>query len=161
MANEKQIRLNIQGLEPLKKTLRDLPETLKKSGEKAVLRAGGAPIRKAAKRYAASSKDSGLLLKSIGLNVKTVKGVTSVRVGPRKGFEGKPKQVKSRKTGKIRTVTPNPIYYAHLVEFGTSRTAAKPFMRPAIDSTQGEVIDAMGKGLEKHLDRAARRLAKK
>lgn len=150
MANES---IQIHGLKDMIKRIDSLPEKLKKSGEKAALRAGGVPIRKAAKQFAKSSKETGLLIKSIGLNVKTVKGVTSARIGPRKGFEGPSKQVRDRKTGKIKTVTPNPIYYSHLVEFGTRNATAKPFIRPAVDQAKGEVLDAMAKGLEKHLIR--------
>lgn len=153
MANAASIK--IHGLKDIVRTLERLPEKLKKSGEKAALRAGGAPIRKAAKRFAKSSKDTGLLLKSIGLNVRTVKGETSVRIGPRKGFNGPSRQVRDRKTRELKTVTPNPIYYSHLVEFGTSKASAKPFIRPAVDSAQSEILPAMGAALEKHLARAA------
>ena len=161
MANTSQIRLKLDGFEELRLTILKLPLQLQNRAEASVLRAGGVPIRKAAKRYAKASKDSGLLMKSIGLNVKKIKGVYTVRVGPRNGFTGPPKQVKDRKTGNMKTIVPNPVFYAHLVEGGTSRTAAKPFMRPAIDSAQGEVIEAMGKGLEKHLDRLVKSMFKK
>ena len=160
MANTNQIRLKLDGFEDLRLTLLKLPLQLQKRAEVAVLRAGGVPIRKAAKRFAAASKDSGLLMKSIGLNVKKVKGVYTVRVGPRKGF----RQIVTRKnkvTGKNYEDAADPTNYAHLVEGGTSHSAAKPFMRPAIDSAQGEVIEAMGKGLEKHLDRLVKNMFKK
>lgn len=150
MANQQTIE--IKGLESIIRRLNSLPENLKKSGEKAALRAGGAPIRKAAKRRAKSSKDTGLLLKSIGLNVKTVKGITSVRVGPRKGFR-QIVQRTDKRTGKKYEVMSDPSNYGHLVEYGTSHSTAKPFIRPAVDETKGEVLAAMAAGLEKHLIR--------
>ena len=33
--------------------------------------------------------------------------------------------------------------YAEHVEFGTERQAAQPYMRPAIDEHQGEIVDAV------------------
>jgi HK97 gp10 family phage protein len=150
MANTQTIK--IEGVDSIIRRLMSLPDNLKKSGEKAALRAGGVPIRKAAKQYAKSSKDSGLLIKSIGLNVKTVRGITSVRVGPRKGFRQKV-QRKDKRTGKMIEVIADPSNYGHLVEYGTSHSTAKPFIRPAVDQTQGEVLGAMAKGLEKHLIR--------
>lgn len=38
-------------------------------------------------------------------------------------------------------------FYSHLVEFGTSRSAARPFMRPAIDSNADRSILEMGRRL--------------
>ena len=34
-------------------------------------------------------------------------------------------------------------YYAHMVEFGTVKMAARPFMRPAFDAKQAEVVEVM------------------
>ena len=35
---------------------------------------------------------------------------------------------------------PNDGWYAHFLEFGTSKMSAKPFLRPAIESRQDEVL---------------------
>ena len=34
-------------------------------------------------------------------------------------------------------------YYAHMVEFGTVKMGARPFMRPAFDSKREEVVEVM------------------
>lgn len=34
-------------------------------------------------------------------------------------------------------------YYAHMVEFGTVKMSARPFMRPAFDAKKGEAVEAM------------------
>lgn len=34
--------------------------------------------------------------------------------------------------------------YAEYVEFGTSRMAAQPYMRPALDEHEGEILQAIG-----------------
>lgn len=53
---------------------------------------------------------------------------------------------------------------AHLVEFGTSDTAAQPFMRPAFNSTKEEVMNILavevGASIDKAIGRAERRAAK-
>lgn len=154
MANTQTVK--IYGMALMIHRLKSLPDNLKKSGEKAALRAGGVPIRKAAKANAQKSKDTGLLMRSIGLNVKTVKGFTSVRVGPRKGFRQAVERTDPR-TGKKRIEMADPSNYSHLVEYGTSHSVAKPFIRPAADSAKGEVLAAMATGLSKHLARAAKK----
>jgi HK97 gp10 family phage protein len=118
------------------------------------------PIRKSAKGFAARSKDTGLLEKSIGLSVKKVGGQKSARIGPRKGMRKEVTRTDQR-TGKTYKEIADPNNYSHLVEYGTAHSAAKPFIRPAIDESQGEVITAMAAGLDKHLTRVAARLAKK
>lgn len=152
--------LKITGLSQLARNIDSLPEKLRKSAEIAVLRAGAVPIRKYAKVHARKSKDTGLLEKSIGLSVKKFKGIASARIGPRKGMRKKVTRTDER-TGKTYEEIADPNNYSHLVEFGTSHSAAKPFIRPAIDAAQSEVIDAMAAGLDKHLTRVAARLAKK
>lgn len=46
-------------------------------------------------------------------------------------------------------------------EFGNSHNAAQPFMRPAWDETQGQVLDIVKKELGAEILKAARRKAKK
>lgn len=152
--------IELNGLSGVISALDNLPAALMKSAETAVLRAGATPIRKAAKTNAAKSKDSGLLAKSISLSVKTVNGHKSARVGPRKGLRQKVTRTDKR-TGRKYEEIADPNNYSHLVEYGTSHSAAKPFIRPAIDSAQGEVLDAMAAGLDTHLTRVAARLAKR
>ena len=49
---------------------------------------------------------------------------------------------------------------AHLAEFGTRHSAARPFMRPALDTKAGDALEAMRKTLARGLSREARKLAK-
>lgn len=82
-------------------------------------------------------KDTGLLKKSIGQRVKTYRsGNISGIVGPRSGF---------KRTVEIdgKAVIKNPTKYSHLVEFGTSRKAARPFLRPALEAKKSEAVRIM------------------
>lgn len=49
---------------------------------------------------------------------------------------------------------------AHLTEFGTAHSAAKPFMRPAMDAKASAALDEMGKVLARGITREAKKLAK-
>ena len=108
------------------------------------IREASAEIRKRAK--AKAPKDSGQLKRSIKNTVRTGRvGVYAV-VGPAHGFkiehEGKPR---------------DPTKYAHLVEFGTSHSAPRPFLRSAYDGTPSmEIIRRrMGEELDKQAKREA------
>ena len=162
------ISIDKAGLRGVLSALDKLPAEFRKSAEKAVLRAGGKPILKAAK--AKVPVDSGNLKKSLGISVHANRsGWISARVGPRKGFKSA-KSLTGRKRGratkgKRRTFIERKMADAQeiswYVETGTPHAAAQPFIRPAIDSAAGEVVEAMAAGLDKHLTRVAARLAKK
>jgi len=154
------VNIEISGVRNILSALDRLPDALRKSAETAVLRAGAKPIEKAAKVNAGKTKDTGLLKKSIGLRVAKVKGVTSARVGPRKGMRQEVTRTDKRTGRKYKEIA-DPNNYSHLVEYGTSHSPAKPFIRPAIDSAQGETLNAMAAGLDKHLTKVAARLAKR
>lgn len=157
--------VKLTGLEGVRRALSRLPDELKKAGEKSALMEGAKPVLKAAKGHASASKDTGLLMRALGITVKKRRdGNMSSRVGPRSGFKGKSLGMKMSKKGKTKGQMTerfaNPVNYAHLVEYGTSHSAANPFLRPAIESTHGEVVDAMAKGLEKHLTKVCAKLRK-
>lgn len=111
-------------------------KTKKKILRKAVGQAGKI-LLKAAKQRA--QKKSGLLRKSLGRKVKVYRnsGVAVAIVGPRTGY----RQEVSRDGRK--PVMSDPIRYAHLVELGTSHSAAFPFLTPAIEENAERIKDAM------------------
>lgn len=165
--------IQLTGFKELEKALLSLPAELAKEAEAGALRAGMVPVRRATIANAAATKDTGLLQKSIGLTVRRIrkKGQNTnrytARVGPRTGFKKSlgtriAKVTKgNRKAGKPYEAFQDPVRYAHLVELGTSRSAAKPFIRPALDSQQGEIIERMAQGYNKGLARAVAKLRKK
>lgn len=163
------IQVSKTSIKNLARAIDELPKELRRSSESSVLRAGAKPISKAAKSKAPNGKGehAGLLKKAIGINVKKVGGVMSARIGPRASVKVSLGTKIARKTkGKRVKGQPYQAYkipnkYSHLVEFGTSHSAARPFIRPAIDAASGEVVDAMAAGLNKHLDRTVARLRRK
>lgn len=164
MANTQTIGLKLSGFKQLDNTIRRLPQEMQKKAYQAVMRAGAAPIRKKAKANLKASKDSGLLMKSIGIrSVVYQGGVPYAVIGARRSVSGTIKRHRKgkRRSGKgFRMEYAVPANYAHLVEYGTAHSPAKPFMRPAVDSAEGEVFNAMANGLDKHLTRVLAKLKK-
>jgi len=167
--------IRISGFKELDMALSKLPEELARTTEAAALREGGKPIRREviARAPTGKGKEAGLLKRSIGLNVRknkkgsAEKGRYTARVGPRTGFKiavgtavatvtkGK------RKKGERYTVYKDPTKYAHLVELGTSHSAADPFIRTGSEAAESEVINGLARGYEKGLAKAVDKLRKK
>lgn len=128
----------IEGVEALVKSLEDLDAKLRKRVLKKAVGEASKMVLRAAK--AGVRKDTGLLKKSLGRKVKVYRhsGVVVAIVGPRKGF----KTAVTRK-GQAKATFANPTQYAHLVELGTSRSQAFPFMGPAFEQTKAAAREAM------------------
>lgn len=102
------------------KTLNQLPIRIQKNVMIGAIRAGSNVVRDEARRLAPI--DTGNLKKSIAtIRRKGDKNTIQFSVTPSKG-------------GK------NNGWYAHFLEFGTSKMAASPFLRPAFESRQDEVL---------------------
>ena len=107
------------------------------------------PINKAAKRKAPKRApiegySGGQLRKSIGIKEKTYpNGVVWAAVGARKGFLLLVPRPGSKTHGIDQVMRIDPVKYQHLVEFGTRRSEARPFLRPAFDEHKGEAFNIL------------------
>lgn len=158
----------MEGFGELEKALSALPERVERNVLRKALRAGG---RKIIKRARQNIKDkTGTLSKSLGIKVKrTRKGsMVGIEVGARSGK-------KQKYDG----------FYAHMVEFGTRPHAigrgdnvesggkltrgkqkgrqhpgmkARPFLRPAVDSTQSDVLNTIKEKMKDGIDSEAKKL---
>jgi HK97 gp10 family phage protein len=137
--------VRVDGLRELRRSLAALPAELQRQSESSALREGMKPVLKTARALA--PRDSGLLKKAIGLTVRKGKNGITSRVGARTGF----RQQVARKG---KTVTADPSKYSHLVEYGTSHSAAKPFIRPAVESNESAITEGLAKGYEKGMEKA-------
>lgn len=146
-------------MKQVQSALASLPREMRDKAERTCLKAGGEIIL--AKAKANVPVRHGMLKISLANNVKKNKeGELSSRIGPRsedkiaigvheKGKnKGKPKYIRPQK-------------YSHLVEYGTSHSAANPFMRPAAESSKDQVLTAMMANYQKRLDKIARAAMKK
>ncbi len=144
----------------LQGVLRTLAAIDKKAARKALRRAvtlAARLVREDAKARlsAQGAVRTGLLRKSLGVKLKSnfPKGYVYGVVGPRRGFKREIGQMieanairsLERRGARIdrKPVYADPVRYAHLVEYGTKHSQAKPFMRPALDENKTRVIDLM------------------
>lgn len=144
--------------------LRELGQAMKALGNEVGTRiarsataAGAKPIRReAAVRIVSSpSVDTGslrdaVIVKRAGKGETT--GLTSEHLVTVRG-RGKPYNKKGQKVARAP--------HAHLVEFGTVNMPAEPFLRPAFEAKKHEAVTEMTKALQRGIDRAAKRAAKR
>jgi HK97 gp10 family phage protein len=121
--------------------MREATSKIEKRVASAAVRAASRPVVNAAR--AAVPRDTGQLRKSIGVKVKRYKGAVWAGIGPRSGFkitasDGRPR---------------NPTQYAHLIERGTRKQRARPFLRPAIDGTRTEQLQAFANKASETFDK--------
>lgn len=124
------IKGKIDGLSDVMKSLEGLKASVGRRILRKAITDATRPILKDAKSKC--PRETGLLRKSLGRKTKVYRksGVVVGIVGPRTGFK-QMVTIKDRRTGKTVEVLRNPTKYAHLVEYGTLKAAAKPFLRPA------------------------------
>ena len=133
------VKFDIKGAKEMERILKALgPEIASKVGDQA-LRAAGKVVADEAKRLV--HVRSGALRDSI-----VVRGERK-----RKNANERLVQVTFEKPHSRR---------AHLEEFGTSRQAAHPFLRPAADNKVKEAIGAFGKVMARGVAREAKKMAK-
>ena len=152
------ISLHLEGHKELIRALDLLPAFVSFNLSKNAARAAMVPVNKAAKQNAKAIQDTGTLWRSIGIKVKRLPrlGIVWVGVGPRKGHAIQMPDGRTR----------DPVNYGHLVEMGflNARTgehvAARPWLRPAIDSKARKVlsiyVNKMRAGLIRLTEKARR-----
>lgn len=121
----------VEGVPEMIATMRNIAARVQKKALKKGVNAASKLLLRKAK--SAVRVETGLLKRSLGRKVKTFRntGAVVAIVGPRVGF-------KMEVTRGKRTVLSNPTKYAHLVELGTARSAAFPFLGPAFESSKAE-----------------------
>ncbi|MDS1371032.1 HK97-gp10 family putative phage morphogenesis protein [Aliarcobacter butzleri] len=125
----------------LLESLKQFPQNIQNNILVGAVRAGAKPLVNAAK--ANVPVDTANLKRSIGINRKKTKDKSQVwfTVSPRKG-------------GK------NDGFYGHMVEFGTSKMAAQPFMRPAFESQDKQSIEAVKEYMALRIDKEVEKARK-
>lgn len=150
------VKVELEGLADIVQVLNEVEQGVRNRVLRKAFRAYGRQIIKPAKR--AAPVRSRALRRSIGQKIATYKSGTMVLVvGPRRG-------VTAEHEGR-RVVPAN---YAHLVEFGTQRSRATPFMRQAAVAARSEGVrnfsrkirEELPKEVEKAVARRLKRLQK-
>jgi len=132
----------VTGLRELEAALKSLPDRIARNVLRGAVAAGAAVVRKEARDLAPKSEGpqpeghvSGTLKRAI--YQKQIRERSSLLqqtffVGVRRG-----RSAKSSAKGVIDA------WYAHFVEFGTSKMSARPFMRPAFEGKKRSAVDAI------------------
>lgn len=124
----------IKGLEQLISKLNNLPEKLEKKVIRAAVRKGAILVRNKAREKVPVK--TGTLKKSIKIRSNRVaNGIISFKIGP----------TNDKKKG-------TDVFYGRFIEFGTSKMAAKPFMRPALDESETEVLNVVIDNIKSKLE---------
>src|SRR5574337_608603 len=152
---------HIDGLRELKRALEELPKAIGRNVLRGAVRAGAQLIRKEAQQRAPvytgdvskGHPPPGTLKRAV--YQKQINELSSATrqtffVGVRKGN-------KYRNQGKSGKLSQD-AYYASWVEFGTSKMAARPFLRPAFEAQKNAAVEAIRDYLAKHIPEEAAKL---
>lgn len=149
------IRFQITGATEIAKALQGLSSKIAQGIAMAAMETAVQPVVDAARNLTPVG-ETGELKRSIGFAVRQYrKGrLTFGVVGPRRGF--------GVADASTKTGTTDPANYAHLVEYGhaidgnvAGWVEAKPFMRPAWDTTAPTVMKLLGQELGAGIEAAA------
>jgi HK97 gp10 family phage protein len=168
------VKFQLKGVDALVSKLEAISYDVKRKGGRAALRKAAAVISQKVKEGAMRVDDSATpedISKNITLRWNGRLFKRTGDLGFRIGVLGGAKQynnMHTRKGGRRGTYAvggshDNPggdTFYWRFVEFGTSRVAARPFMRPAMAQSISEATDTFIAEYEKAIDRAIKRAAK-
>ncbi|WOF43772.1 HK97 gp10 family phage protein [Sphingopyxis indica] len=138
-------RVRVDGLRELERALSQLPKTTGKNVLKRTLIKAAEPVEQAAEEKA--PEFSGALKRDVktGTRLTRRQAATARRQG--------------KFTAEVHVGVADPAGIQ--TEFGNARQAAKPWFRPAWDSTQDQALDIIKNELGGEIEKAATRLARK
>ena len=152
----------IEGLEDALKKMDEMTKNVAKKHVKKALRAAAKPVLQSAKDNAKNIDDpdtAANIAKNLVIRTgKTIdKNSSKVRIGVKGGgrFWERNKNVqrkgKKRKKNPHYTPLDNDTRHFWLVEFGTAKTRAQPFMRPALEANIQNATDIFAESLKADL----------
>jgi len=161
----------IEGLAELEKTFLELGKANTKNALVKALMEAVDPIKDAAEALA--PKDSGKLIASIIKTKKKPKNYESGKIaynktmkdgGDRKAAVSAMREARRKNPATFAEVfvgVGSRITYALSQEFGTVHSPAQPFMRPAFDDNQQEVVDILSVSIAENIEKSRKRQAAK
>lgn len=153
------VDFSIIGLDALQGKLLSISDDLRRRGGRAALRRAGNVIVDKAKENT-SRIDDPATGRSIAANVAMRWNGRLFRTTGDLGFRiGVQHGAVLKKHPDLSENAPTPHW--RLIEFGTERVRAQPFMRPAAETSTDEVVNVFATEYEKSIDRAILRAQKK
>lgn len=158
----------VSGLKELAAAMRELPERVARNALRAAVNAGATVIKK--KVRLSAPKDTGFLKEEIHQkhirkesNAHQQTYYVGVRIYKIKYSNTKFNRRKGRITQageSLKTYDQNGAFYWRYLEFGTSKMAARPFLRPAFEQGKEDAVTAIAKRLDERIQKHAKDLAK-
>lgn len=155
------IQMKIDGVEPVIQKLQSLTPDLKRKALRNAVGRGASIIRKSATSRA--PEDTGAMSKNIRVQFasRTTRrtGDMTFRVGVRGGAQkpgSKTRFARTKKAKRSAIAEGSSTWYWRLVEFGTQKMRARPFMRLAMASSAESVFRSIGSDLDKAIDKFAK-----
>lgn len=143
------LNFEIKGLKELDDVLKTFPEKVQRNAIKSACFAGAAVWRDGAKgRVPVRSDPPGPIRMGRRSTHGRLPGYlrASIRVWLKRGKEGGP-------TVTYGIGTRGYAFYGKFLEFGTSKMAARPWLRPTVDSLVGWATEAMRSRLQQRIER--------
>lgn len=159
------IKFSVDGLADIERKLKQLPERVGRNATRRALRKGANVIRDAARANAKRVDDpytkynqiwKNIVVKGGGRRREKEQGGPFMRVGVLGG--ARDMRAYGEHFGAGRENPGGDTWYWRLVEFGTSETRAKPFMRPAMEAKAQAAYDATAADMTKQLDKEISKL---
>lgn len=156
------MEVNVTGFKELREALLKLPKEIQGKPLASAVSAAAKVVQDEAK------KNSPLKTGKLRDNVVRYKAKkysnayqVTYHVGMKKEWLAFADNVKNRRSGRAgKKYSRDKIYYWRFHEFGTVKMPARPFFRPAFESTKSEQLDTMQKRLAKAIEAARKKLAK-
>ena len=153
--------IRVEGLDVLARRLRELPDRVRRVALIRAVKAAAEPIVVRAKALA--PKDTGTLVQNIGVRfTRRGAGRVSAQIGVfARKLSDKQRvaaHARARKRGKERASYRdlNDPFYARFVEVGTSKMAARPFLRPAFEMSKDAAVRIQADVIRVEIEAAAR-----
>lgn len=161
--------VKVSGFRELDAALSQLPRSTQKTVLRRTLMQAGEPIKERAKQLVPVAtgdlRDSIIVSPRIKNKVGNAEFSAAMKAGLGKDAAVKAmRDARRANKGSFAEMYVGPAvpagFYGHLVEFGTRKTSAQPFMRPAWDALQQQALDIIRKTMAGEIMRAAQRLLK-
>lgn len=159
--------VKLSGFKDLDRALGELPKATARNVLKRTLVKAGEPIADRARQLVpvltSELKDS----ITVSARLKNKAGASEFAAAMRAGL-GKAAAVRALRDARRAGggsfaemyVGPGALPHAHMVEFGTSKMTAQPYMRPAWESTKRQALDVIERELGNEIIKAAKRIAR-
>ncbi|MEG9498945.1 HK97-gp10 family putative phage morphogenesis protein [Mannheimia indoligenes] len=154
------LNVKIEGLKELGQKMQSLGKKISNRIAVKAMRQGGAIVRDTARAKAPVLQENvphrkkGTLKKAITTRTKIKNGKAETIVWVKKLTDKQISRFKG-KSGRSGAYNPNDPYYWRFVEFGTSKMAAKPFMRPAFEQSKQQAAKAITETLRTEIHKEA------